>query len=80
MTRCIFSMKDELNGFVNIFLESSEAVAKRNFLHSMATADINHLFYSHPEDYSLWYFGEFGLDGTIVLLDTPRLVVRGEKR
>lgn len=77
----IFSMKDDLNGFMNIFHEVSSDVAKRGFLHSLAVADPHSLFYSHPQDYSLYRLGDFDSDsGLITVYPTPEFIVGGQSR
>lgn len=81
MVMVIASMKDELNGFMNLFLEKSNDIVKRNFMHTLAVAEPSSLFYSHPEDYSVWVVGTFDSDtGVVDLYATPELIVRGGKR
>jgi hypothetical protein len=77
----IYSMKDDLNGFMNFFPEISDEVAVRGFSHALACADPNSLFYTNPADYSLYALGTFDTDsGTIEVYPAPRFLIRGEKR
>ena len=77
----IFAIKDDLNGFMNLFLEQNSDLAKRGFLHGMSTASTDSLYYSNPTDYALYELGSFDIEsGKIEVLPTPNLVVRGERR
>lgn len=77
----IFSMKDQLNGFMNVFPETNTDMAKRGFLHGLASADATSLFYSNPQDYSLYRIGDFDTEsGMITVYPTPLFVVGGEKK
>lgn len=77
----IYSMKDDLNGFMNFFPEISDIVAVRGFNHALACADPNSLFYTNPADYSLYVLGTFDTDsGTIEVYSAPRFLIRGDKR
>ncbi|QXN75076.1 nonstructural protein [Microvirus mar20] len=76
----IFAMKDALNGFMNIFPEQSSDMAKRGFLHGLACAEPSSLFYTHPQDYSLYRLGDFDTEsGRIDVYLTPEFIVGGEK-
>lgn len=76
----IYSMHDRLNGYFNIFMDKSDEIAKRGFLATFKDAEKGSLFYSCPEDYSLYKLGEFDVEsGVITPLPTPEFLVRGEK-
>ena len=73
----VYSMHDRLNGYFNIFMDKSDEIAKRGFLATFKEADKGSLFYSCPEDYSLYRLGEFDTDsGVITALSTPDFLVR----
>lgn len=77
----LFSMKDNLNGFMNCFPEQNSDMAKRGFLHGLANAQPDSLFYSNPQDYSLFRVGDFDTDsGQIIAYPTPEFIVGGTKK
>lgn len=80
MMKCIFAYHDALNGFVNIFLDNSDASAKRGFLSALACADVGSLFYSNPTDYSLYRLGMFDMSTGEIVVETPVIICKGEKR
>ena len=81
MVYTVYSMKDDLNGFMNFFPEVSDEVAIRGFNHALACADPNSLFYTNPADYSLYAIGTFDTEsGAIEAFPSLRFLVRGEKR
>lgn len=75
MKRYVYSIKDQKTGFLNPTFEISDAVAKRNFEHAVASAPES-LFTSHPEDYALYCIGAFDTDtGLISPLPQPGLIL-----
>lgn len=76
----IYSMKDALNGFMNIFPEQNDEMAKRGFLHSLKYAKSDSLFFSNPQDYSLYKLGTFDTEsGKLEVISTPEFIVGGVK-
>lgn len=65
----IYSIKDELTGFMNCTLEQNDASAIRNFEHAVTRVDS--LFYSHPAHYSLYKLGKFDTSHGIVDIVDP---------
>lgn len=81
MKMFIISTKDDLNGFMNVSLAHKKEIAKRDFEHAMAIASQDSLFYSHPEDYSLYCLGEFDIEsGLITVYPTPEFLIRGQSK
>lgn len=75
-----YAMHDRLNGYFNIFMDKSDEIAKRGFISTFKAADVGSLFYSCPEDYSLYRLGEFDTEsGKFSPLPTPEFLVRGER-
>lgn len=78
MERNVYAVKDRLNGFLSPFLDMSDASAKRGFLHSMHNAQPDSLFFTHPEDYSLYKLGAFETEsGKLISLPTPQFICDG---
>lgn len=65
----IYAIRDLKTGFLTPTIDQNNASAMRNFEH--ACMNIDSLFYSHPDDYSLFYLGDYDTDrGEISLVDT----------
>lgn len=60
----IYSILDHKTGFINMTLDQNDETAKRNFAHACQVTDS--LFYTHPDDYSLYCIGEFNTDSGII--------------
>lgn len=74
----VCSIKDRLNGFMNVFLEQNLDMAKRGFLHGIQSAGSESLYFSHPDDYSLYCLGTFDTDsGLLELSPTPEFLIEG---
>lgn len=73
----VYSMKDRLNGFMNLFPEQNDDVAKRGFLFALKQ-NKDSLFACNPDDYSLYKIGEFDTDsGCFEPLSTPAFLIGG---
>ncbi len=81
MKMFIISTKDDLNGFMNVSLCHKKEIAVRDFNHAMSVCQHDSLFYTHPEDYSLYCLGEFDIEsGCITPYPTPEFLVRGQSK
>jgi len=74
--RC-YSVRDlKAAAFAPPFFLGRDEVAVRTF--SDALADPTHPMHAHPEDYQLFYLGEFNDEtGLLQGADTPRFLVNG---
>ena len=69
----LYAMRDIRTGFLSPALDLSDASAIRNFEHAVAHND-DSLFFSHPEDYSLYKVGEYDSNtGTVTPIDKVEL-------
>lgn len=80
MIKGLYAYHDALNGFVNVFLENSDAVAKRGFISAIQYAQEGSLFYTNPTDYSLYKLGNFDLATGEVIVENPVIICRGERK
>lgn len=65
----VFSIRDDLTGFMTPTVEISVPVAVRNFEHAVLHA--GSLFDSHPGDFNLYYLGEFDTDSGVLIPCDP---------
>uniref|UniRef100_A0AAU8AW51 Nonstructural protein n=1 Tax=Dulem virus 134 TaxID=3145611 RepID=A0AAU8AW51_9VIRU len=71
----VYSIRDVKVGFLNPTFEMSDAVSRRNFSHAVLN-NTDSLFFSHPEDYSLYKIGTFDTEtGKLLPLDVPLQLV-----
>lgn len=73
MSKCLFLIKDEKVGFLNVIIDENVEVAKFNFGKGFYV-DVPEL--GRIEDYSLYLAGNFGISG-INVLDEPKFLVNG---
>lgn len=72
MIYSIYSIRDLKTGFLQPTLDINDASAIRNFEHAVLHHE-DSLFFSHPEDYSLFYLGSFDSEtGEILAQDVDR--------
>lgn len=72
MIYSIYSIRDLKTGFLQPTLDINDASAIRNFEHAVLQNE-DSLFFSHPEDYSLFYLGSFDSEtGEILAQDVDR--------
>lgn len=60
----VYSVRDNLTGFLNITIDNNDSSAKRNFRH--ACKDTNSLMWSHSSDYSLFKIATFDNETGII--------------
>lgn len=60
----IYSIRDTKCGFLQPSLDQNNEVAVRNFEHAIQRVDS--LFFTHPQDYSIYKIAEFDTDSGII--------------
>lgn len=78
MIRGIYTVRDEASGlFMQLQVNDNNDVAIRSFDFAMAS---NEMMKFRPEDFSLWYLGDY--DDTTGVIDSkdPMILKRGVKR
>lgn len=74
----IFSVKDNLVGYGQLFTDVNVDVAKRSFTNSLLHYQTDNDFGISPADLNLYCFGTFDSDtGVIHLYNTPALLLDG---
>lgn len=75
MKYSIYSIRDDLTGFLTPTFEVNDAVAMRNFSYAVERDDS--LLSSHPQDYSFYHIGYFDSDtGCFESIQPPNLICR----
>lgn len=78
MIHGIFTIRDEASGlFMNLQTNDTNDVALRNFDYAMAS---NEMMKFRPEDFSLWYLGDYDDVTGVVTAKDPTILKRGVKR
>ena len=78
MIRGVYTVRDEASGlFMQLQVNDNNDVAIRSFDFAMAS---NEMMKFRPEDFSLWYLGDY--DDTTGVIDSkdPMILKRGVKR
>lgn len=70
----MYSVKDDLTGFLGVSLDQSDETAIRAFKHAVANPDS--LMFSNPTDYRLYQVGAFDSETGCVTSIDPKLVVQ----
>lgn len=70
----VFSIRDVKTGFLTPTVEVNASVAVRNFEHAVLRNE-DSLFFSHPDDYSLFCLGDFDTDTGAILPSSPPVEV-----
>lgn len=73
MSKCLFLIKDEKVGFLNVIVDENVEVAKFNFGKGFY---VDNPELGRIEDYSLYLAGNFGVSGMNVL-DEPKFLING---
>lgn len=68
----IYSIRDKLSGYMNIFLERSDVLAQRGF--STVVNDCGSAIYCNPGDYDLYKLGSFDTDSGVITANNPDFV------
>lgn len=71
----MYCIKDELSEYAAPVITESEAQAKRYFRHTVETTK---MMKDNPEDFSIWYVGEFNSEEGTVKGETPKLIERAK--
>lgn len=78
MIKRVYTIRDEASGlFMDLQVNINNEVAIRNFDFAMAK---NEMMNFHPQDFSLWYIGDY--DDTTGILNSvnPQCIKRGAKK
>lgn len=67
----IYTIKDELNGYLNITLDQNDATAERNFKYAIQN---DKQMYGNKGDFSLWCLGEYDTDAGIVKTEERKIL------
>lgn len=70
MKYSVFAIRDFKTGFLQPTVDANAASAIRNFEHAVLRND-DSLFFSHPEDYSLYELGEYDTDTGLLTAKSP---------
>lgn len=68
----VYAIRDKLLGFGMPILRDNDAVASRAFEYDVTRSDSP--YSAHPEDYTLFYIGEYDTDSAHINSVSPRLV------
>ena len=78
MKMMIFAVRDELNGFGQLFTAPTEAFAKRDMSAAVNNDKSNSAIAYSPKDFSLYKLGVFDdTTGVVESLTVPEFIVRG---
>lgn len=78
MTRGVYTVRDEASGlFMQLQTNDNNDVAIRSFDFAMQS---NELMRFRPEDFSLWYLGDYDDVTGILTSKDPMIIKRGVKR
>lgn len=72
----VYGYKDNVNGFLQPHFEVYEAAALRGFSYAVSQPGLMNF---RPEDYSLWYFGEFDSETGVLTPADPKLIAHGNE-
>ncbi len=77
----VYSIRDELTGFLSPVVEQNDAIAMRNFRHACDSNPDTSLMSWEPTSYCLYRIATFDTDSGVVAPITPiELICRGERR
>lgn len=71
----IFSMRDELSGYLTPTFELNESIAIRNFSYAINRKDT--LYYANAKHFDLYHIGSFDTDTGVIEKVEPTIVVTG---
>lgn len=78
MIKGIYTVRDEASTlFMDLQINLNNDVAIRNFDYAMAHNDMM-LF--RPEDFSLWYLGDYDDASGVISAKNPQIIKRGAKK
>ena len=78
MIRGVYTVRDEASGlFMQLQTNDNNDVAIRSFDFAMQS---NELMRFRPEDFSLWYLGDYDDVTGILMAKDPMIIKRGVKR
>lgn len=71
----VYSMRDELTGYIQPTFEQSDAVAMRNFSFAINRPDT--IIFANPKHFDLYRIGSFNTDTGEIISIAPELVCTG---
>lgn len=75
----VYSIRDELSGFMTPVLEANDAIAMRSFRHACDLQPDSSLMSWKPTDYTLFRIATFDSEsGVITPISPAELICRGE--
>ena len=78
MIKGLYTVRDEASGlFMELQCNANHDVAIRNFDYAMLKND---MMAFHPEDFSLWYIGDYDDTTGIITAKNPQILKRGAKK
>lgn len=78
MTKLIYSVRDDLNGFGSLFLAPSDGFAKRDFSAAVNGNVSSSALAFSPDDFALYRLGKFNDEtGSFDLEPVPVMICRG---
>lgn len=78
MIRGVYTVRDEASGlFMQLQVNDNNDVAIRSFDFAMAS---NEMMKFRPEDFSLWYLGDYDDNTGVIDSKDPMILKRGVKR
>ena len=78
MIKGIYTVRDEASSlFMDLQVNPNNDVAIRNFDYAMAHND---MMIFHPEDFSLWYVGDYDDTTGVITAKNPQVIKRGVKK
>lgn len=74
----IFSIQDKVaDFFMNPFHCRTIGEAERTFTNAVSTLDVNNLMSKHPDNFALYYVGEFNEATGVITPRNPELIGHG---
>uniref|UniRef100_A0AAU8AXJ1 Nonstructural protein n=1 Tax=Dulem virus 121 TaxID=3145598 RepID=A0AAU8AXJ1_9VIRU len=72
----VYVIRDQRTSFMTPTFDYNDASAVRNFEHAVQQKES--LFFSHPEDYSLYKIGDYDMDTGVITPIMSSLLVDGK--
>ena len=74
----LYTTKDKISEkFNNLFMANNHAEATRNW--SIGVADTNSMLNKRPQDYELWYVGEYNLDNGEITQEEKYVIAQAQE-
>lgn len=70
----IYTIKDELNGYRQIFIDANDETAERGFIQAVQN---DQTYKQWKKDFSLWCLGQFDTDKGIIMTEERKIIEGG---